>query len=335
MEPAPVRRIPLTLQTLYADLVQQVASSHLRAGSVYRRTLKGIAYLYVKVPVGQDRHDRFLGRADDPQVQAQVAAIADETARTQERRQTVRMLRARDIPGPTPDLGRVLDALAYADLFHRGAVLVGTAAYQCYAPLVGAYLPSASLMTQDADLAAASLAISASEQESLETVLKRADRTFAPIPGLKPKAPPWRFRSASGFLVDLLTPQLRRTDSTPMPIPHLGAGAVPLQHLSWLIQDPVGAVALFGAGIPVTVPQPARYAVHKLIIAQKRASDAAKRRKDLLQAHALVEAMLQEDPYAVSDAIADARSRGAAGWAQPIQRSLTELGLTDRLPTDA
>jgi hypothetical protein len=83
------------------------------------------------------------------------------------------------------------------------------------------------------------------------------------------------------------------------------------------------------------VPQPARYAMHKLIIAQKRASDAAKRRKDLLQAHALVEAMLQEDPYAVSDAIADARSRGAAGWAQPIQRSLTELGLTDRLPTDA
>jgi hypothetical protein len=239
------------------------------------------------------------------------------------------MLRARGLPGPTPELGRVLDSLAYAGLFKRGAVLVGTAAYQTYAPLVGVFLPSASLMTQDADLATASLALSADEQESLETVLKRADRTFTAVPGLRPQAPASRFRSTSGFLVDPLTPQLRRDDSNPMPLPHLTAGAVPMQHLSWLLKDAISIAILHGAGIEVTVPQPARYAVHKLIVAQKRGTDRAKRQKDLLQAGALIEAFRTHDAYALSDALIDAKVQGESGWARPIERSLAELGHDD------
>jgi hypothetical protein len=131
-----LERIPLNLQTLYADLAQQVHAVTVRPGSTYRRMLRGTEYLYAKVPVGQERVDVFLGRADDPDSVAKAEAIADEARRAAERRETIRMLRSRGIPGPAPELGRVLDALAYAGLFTRGAVLVGTAAYQCYAPLV-------------------------------------------------------------------------------------------------------------------------------------------------------------------------------------------------------
>ncbi len=234
------------------------------------------------------------------------------------------LLRGQNIPGPTPALGRVLEALADAGLF-RETVLVGTAAYQCYSPVVGAALPSAALMTQDADLAMASLALAAEEgEDSLETILKRADKTFAPVPGLDPRKPPSRFRSGTGFLVDLLTPQLRRSDDNPMPLDRLKAGAVPMQHLGWLIETPVPAAALHGAGVPVRIPAPARYAAHKLIVAQKR-GDIAKRKKDLLQAGALIEALRSSDPWAIADAVAEACAQGRDGWRRPLERSLKEL----------
>jgi hypothetical protein len=322
-----MKRIPLTLQTLYADLVQQAHSAPREAGSVYRQTVKGIAYFYARATVGETRRDRFLGRADDPAVQERAAAARAEGQRAAERRNTVRILRSQGVPAPSAELGRVLDALADEGLFSQ-AVLVGTAAYQCYAPIVGFELPSAALMTQDADLATASLAIQADDAEtSLETILKRADKTFRAIPGLDRRALPSHFRSASGFLVDVLTPQLRRTDTNPMPLPRLAAGAAPLQHLGWLIDGPVAAAALHGAGVPIRVPAPARYAAHKLIVAQKRRINPAKRQKDLLQAKALMEALKESDPWAMTDAIGDAASRGRDGWRRPIERSLRELNL--------
>lgn len=163
-------------------------------------------------------------------------------------------------------------------------------------------------------------------QDTLTAILKRADPTFAGVPGLARNALPSRFRSADGFIVDVLTPRYRSTDPDPLPLTRLAAGATPLQHLDWLIEEPIRTVALHGAGIAIVAPQPARYAVHKLIVAQKRpAGQAAKRAKDLVQAHALITALEVNAPFALEDALASARSRGRDGWARPIDRSLAEL----------
>jgi len=247
-------------------------------------------------------------------------------ARRQERRRLVSTLR-RLIPGPTATLGKVLDTVAHAGLFRRGVVLVGTAAYQCYPPLLGAILPSATIMTQDADLATADLALDAEiEGDSMATILQRADASFAALPALDPKAAPARFRNAENFVVDLLTPQRRRSDRNPMPLKALGAGAIPLQYLDWLIAEPVLAVALHGAGVAVALPRPARFAVHKLILAQKRgAHELAKSRKDLAQAAALITALREAAPFALEDALHEARSMGRDGWARPIERSLSQI----------
>jgi hypothetical protein len=320
-----MQRIPLSIQTVYADLVQQAHAASRHEGSVYAQTIKGHEYLYVRRSVGAVRRDVFLGRADDPDVKAKASAAKSEMVNVVQRRTIVSSLRSFGLPAPTTELGRVLDALADAGLFET-AVLVGTAAYQCYSPIVGVALPSAALMTQDADLATASLALVGHDgEETLETILKRADKTFSALPGLDRKALPSRFRSRSGFMVDLLTPKLRRSDKGPMPVKRLGAGAAPLQHLAWLIDEPVQAVALHGPGIPVRVPSPARYGVHKLVIAQKRAAENVKRKKDLIQAKSLMEALEESDPWAWKDAIDDACAQGKAGWAEPIKRSLKEL----------
>lgn len=317
-----------TIQTLYADLVQQVYSVADKPGTVYTQKKMGGEYLYVKRRVGRVYRDTAIGRADSRDAIRRAEEIRAEQKNTKGRRTIVRALRDGGVPTPTRALGNVLDAMSDAGLF-GGAVLIGTAAYICYSPILGVALPSGVLMTQDADLATASLAISGNTRgDTMLGILKRADETFRAIPALKRGAPSSSFKSRAGFIVDLLTPQLRRSDTNPMPLENLDAGATPLQHLDWLIADPVRAVALHGAGIPIEVPQPARYAVHKLVVAQKRRPDErVKRDKDLLQARGLIEALLETDPYALHDALDDAADQGVKGWRQPIKRSLKELGV--------
>src|SRR3546814_17374855 len=66
-----------------------------------------------------------------------------------------------------------------------------------------------------------------------------------------------------------------------------GASAQVLRFFVFLIHEPVRTVMLHRSGVPVTVPSPERYAVHKLIVASRRRSDAngaAKREKAVHQA---------------------------------------------------
>jgi hypothetical protein len=115
-----------------------------------------------------------------------------------------------------------------------------------------------------------------------------------------------------------------------MPLKRLAAGATPLQHLDWLIAEPITGVALHGAGVAVSLPRPARFAVHKLVLAQKRgAHEAAKSRKDLAQAAAMLMALRESAPFELEDTLAEARSIGRDGWARPIERSLSRIAAMD------
>lgn len=320
-------QLPLAIRTLFADLLQRLEIA-LPAGSVYTRQIDGTVYLYAKVPVGNDRVDTFLGRADDPAVEARAKGIRDGMASAKARRALVSMLRRVGLAAPDRILGTTLDSFAHAGLFRDGAVLVGTAAYMQFEPLVGQRLPTPTLMTGDLDLATARLALTAEPPQSMEQILHRADPSFTGLMNLDPRMPSWRFRNADDYQVELLTPMRTRMDSHPMPLPALNAGAAPLQHLSWLIAEPVPTAALWGGGVLINVPQPAKFAVHKLIIAQRRnPMDRIKRTKDLMQAKALMAALRREDPFALEDALDDARAQGKDGWAERIDRSLKELGL--------
>jgi hypothetical protein len=81
-----------------------------------------------------------------------------------------------------------------------------------------------------------------------------------------------------------------------------------------------------GSGVAVSVPQPARYATHRLIVAQQARRPAEKRAKDLTQARELIAALEQSQPWALRDAIDDARRRGVI-WRKAVDRSLDELGI--------
>ncbi len=317
---------PLIL-TMLADLQQQVDTAP-QAGSVYSRSRNGTTYLYAKLPVGGERVDRFLGKRGDPLAEANATSLRQGASLAKKRRTVVAMLRRAGLAGPDRMLGAALDAIAFAGLFRSGAVLVGTAAYMMLEPFVGRRLSAPTLMTADLDLATAQVALAADESEKMEEVLKRVDDSYEGIPQLDPGEPSSRFRNSAGHVVDLLTPVRSRTDRNPVRLRALGAGAAPLQYLAWLIDEPLSTVALWGAGIPVMIPQPAKFAVHKLILAQRRDSgNRLKRRKDLDQARDLIEALLDHDRHALGDRLDEASKQGRDGWATPIARSLDELGM--------
>jgi len=186
------------------------------------------------------------------------------------------------------------------------------------------------MQTSDADFAQFQ-SISAAVGDALPPILdilRGVDGTFREIPHQADSRHATQFTARSGYKVEFLTPNTGSADheGQPAQMPALGgASAQPLRFLDFLIYEPVRAVLLHGAGVPVLVPTPERYAVHKLIVGSRRRVDdnvTAKSRKDRLQAQTLMEAMIQvRQGGALADAYMEAWDRGPA-WKEAIVESL-------------
>lgn len=316
-----MRPIPLNFQTMYADLLQGLGLAEVEHGSVSIRKIKGQEYFYVTTKDGAKRHQRSLGPVRDLKAQAQADAVRNAAERARERRTTVSVLKKAYIPGPSLPLGRVLEAIANANLFKQGLVLVGTAAYQTYPCVVGAYLRSGALMTNDADLLVSSF-VSKGEPQDLEAILQRADPTFKAHMSNDDRLPKV-FKASSGFQVDVVT-KFGRGRKSPILVEDLQCSAEALSFMEYLAEDSIEAVVLYGTGVLVSVPPPMRYAVHKMLIAQERKVTSVKRNKDLMQAKELVDIFLEIDSAAFEDALEEARARGSK-WKKNIDASLREM----------
>jgi len=307
-----MREIDLNLLTLYADLMQRAEDVAPWEGSVTRRTVAGITYLYLTTR--GERKQKLLGPESDPEV----AARAEATRRLQARRRTVSTLKRARIPAPSVAFGRTLEVMADAGLFRAGVVLVGTVAYQIFPCIIGKYLSGGALQTQDADIALKSSSLASAD--TLEIILQRANPAFAGLPVFN-SVWPKTFAVKGGLSVDVLMPG---AGEKLVKIKALGCVAQQLKFLEYLVEDPVQAVALYGAGVPVLVPQPARYAVHKLIVAGRRKIGEQKARKDLMQAQELFGALEAAD---IDDALADARGRGPS-WRKAVDAGLAKIKYT-------
>jgi hypothetical protein len=81
---------------------------------------------------------------------------------------------------------------------------------------------------------------------------------------------------------------------------------------------------LHKAGIPVTVPTPWRYAIHKLMIAGER-PEQEKTEKDLVQAEQLIVACLDgRRGHDLNEAWEEARQRGPR-WREKLDRGAAAL----------
>ena len=108
------------------------------------------------------------------------------------------------------------------------------------------------------------------------------------------------------------------------------APAVSGNLVGGLLRDPpprAGRDALLTGTGPhlVRVPRPERYAIHKILVAARRTGrNNAKRRKDLAQAVALLEVLVEESPVALGEAYRAVRKRGPT-WRRLIATSAPHL----------
>jgi hypothetical protein len=318
-----LKKIPLNFVTMYADLAQNVRKSSLEHGSVVVRRKRGRGYLYVVSKDGALRSERYLGPADDTIAKEKAEQLRQATNQAKNLRATVSALKQARIPAPTLPLGRVLEVVANAGLFEQGVVLIGTAAFQTYACIVGFYPRSAGLTTQDADLLVASF-VDGDERKDMETILKRANPTFKALMQHDDRLPKV-FKSDDDLRVDVLT-KFGRGRKSPILIEKLGCSAEALPFMEYLAEESMEAVALYGTGVLVRVPPPLRYAAHKLLVAQERRGRfLPKKTKDLAQARDLIDIFLETDTASLADVLDDVRSRGPK-WKANISASLRELG---------
>ncbi len=318
-----MRPVPMNVMTLYADLLQRLDLRDVRPGSISTKKVGGKQYLYAVEKDGQTRIQRFLGPADDIQSQQDAKVIRQAADHARELRNTVTLLKNARVPSPTLLIGRILEVVANAGLFNRGMTLVGTAAYQTYTCAIGAYLPTTALMTNDVDLSVAEF-VASNDEEDIESILKRADPSFSPKWSNEDKLPKV-FRNSTGFSVDILT-RYGRGRKSPVQIEPLKCAAEALSFQEYPAEATMDAVVLYNAGVLVRVPSPARYAVHKLIVAQQRKREhAAKKQKDLMQARELIDIFLATNEIELQDTLDEARNRGKA-WKTAINASLKEIG---------
>lgn len=322
-------------QVAYQDLLRlhldEAASGII--GTIEARQRNGRTYLYDKFRLGTEMKSRYLGE-DTPALRTRLARAAELKAEAQERRKTMarlaRTLRAEGFMTTDRDSGSMLLAFARAGLFRLGGTLVGTGAYALYQGELGVRFDAEELaQTGDLDFASferLSVALEDRMEETPGEILQALK--FEPVLGIHDRQV-WKWRQSRGqAMVEFLTPAFG--DERVKRLPALGVSAQALHYLNFLLAEPIHAIALYRTGVLVQIPRPERFAIHKLIVADRRrhGPDQAKARKDRAQAAFLIAVLAEDRPDDLAEAYQDALSRGPR-WRERIEASL------DRLPRTA
>lgn len=294
------------------------------------------------------RSRQYVGPVGDPETERLREAHESSHERFRERRRIASLLRRAGMPAPTPFDGEVIDALSMAGVFEAGAILVGSMAFQTYSGLLGYRLDDALMQTGDVDVARAQrvlvhLSEADGARETLETLLRRIDPSFTPILDRSHPGRHFGYRNKLDYKVEFLTTGGRRrgshTDRDELKEID-GVSAQPITFLEYLLDQPTGSVLLHNDGVPVVVPDPARYGVHKLIVAPMRERIAATRgreiptrakvAKDVSQAASLIETLHRthrdNDLAAAWD---DAHRRGPS-WRKHLLQGVLKLHVDTR-----
>ena len=326
--------IPLSsiAMSAYTDLVRLLKDDAL-SGVEGKPTLKergDKAYWYAARRVGTEMRFIYIGE-DSDETRARIDRIEELRAtakdRQAERSRLVRLLRAEGMTPTDRATGSILSAMATAGTFRLGGTIVGTNAFRLYEGELGIRLPLGGMAnTGDIDIAQfekLSVALAGSGRpwpgrDLLGAEIRSGSRALT-------KGRTWRWaQGGSGQLVEFLTPAFG--DETIRDLPALGVNAQALNYLNFLIAEPIHAAAIYRSGVLVQVPRPERYAIHKLIIADRRRDGAGslKSSKDREQAAFLIEAMAEDRPDDLARAYATAMEVGPR-WREHIGNSLKRM----------
>ena len=234
----------------------------------------------------------------------------DDRPQRIERERLVATCVATGLHSLTPAEARVYEVLAQSGLFEAGAVIVGTHAFLHIGNMLCVQWEHPAGQTEDIDIAQdQTIAVASPPVEAdIREILLNADKGVLAVPALDSRQPSTRFRLRNRNLtVSMLTPLQGKPSNKPVTIKGLNAAAEPVRFLDYLIEESQLAAVPVGAGLLIRVPDPARFALHKLVVSQCRpAAFTAKSRKDLVQAAAVLDVLKDLRPGDIEVAAAAA-----------------------------
>lgn len=319
-----------TAHAAYHDLLRLLLDdrvSDLR-GTPTRVERGGHVYWYDTYRIGTEVRKTYIGEESAELIARldRFRAIKEQAdARAVERARLVRILRAERFMGLDAATGSLLSAMARAGVFRLGGTIVGTHAFRLYEGELGLrYRFDDLAQTGDIDIASferLSLVLGDQVEPAVEQVL--GDFAFDPVPSLD-GGQAWRWRQTKGnALVEFLTPAF--AEEGVRPLAALGVTAQALRHLNYLIADPIPAAVIYRSGVLVQIPRPERFAIHKLIVADRRDQlDRTKAEKDRRQARFLIEALAEDRPEDLREAYEDALGRGPR-WRERLASTLKRM----------
>ena len=319
----PYADLPAAAQTAYAQLFDAaLAADHVRSvsdlsGSFAAKAVKGRTYWYYQCTQPSGVLTQHYVGPDSPAV-SRLIESAKEPGALAALEPLIRVAHALGCATVIPKHERVLRRLAEYGFFRAGGILVGTHAFLAYGNILGVRWTRPGL-TQDIDFAHAGRAMSLALPSTLVVRTAAAIDSLAmgflpitPLAGksgatfLNPKEPEFR--------LDFLTTR-HRGGEEPFFHPQLNVALQPLPFMEFSLEQVEQAVVFSREkAVLVNVPDPARFALHKLIVyGERTGSYRAKARKDLSQAAGLLTYLWDHQRRTVTTALDDLHSRGK-GW---------------------
>ena len=307
-------RLPEDTQTIHAELLTLLLAHEggrdfsSLSGSFSRKRIRDADYCYFQYSAaGGKRRQISIGRVT-PEIEEVLARYHENRAlREQEAEQVARLarlLRSSGVASLPHAPSRVIRGLADAGVFRVGGILMGSYAFWAIALLLGREWPGSAWRTQDVDIASEISIAVPSLNADVPAALEALEMGFVPVPQLNPKEASTSFLVRGKQLrVDLITPG-RDSAIGAQFIPRFRTYAAPIKYLSLAMSDPQPAVVSDGKTASlVLVPQPSRYALHKLLVSQRRSiPQQTKSDKDLHQAALILEALAEDRPDDLAEA---------------------------------
>ena len=323
----------LSLHTAYAQAKElalaQKSVPLLTAGSIQTEERAGGRFVYrYRYDARGKRLTEYLGPQADPATAAKVEDARQEIADQGEIAEYSRKLRRIGFYGADNSTVVTVASLFNAGVFQGGGVLVGTHAFGAILNELGV-AASPFPMTEDVDLARArSIELAVKPEGGFLELLRQTGLPFSEVPTLKRGGPSTSFKVRGRALkVDLLVPT-RGKPYVPVHIPELGAHAMALPYLEYLVKATNPSV-LIGRDriVPVTVPHPGWFCLHKLALYSLRSgADNPKREKDVFQAAVLVSALTHKHDFFLTEAIENMDSKLRSKVRLGARRALALLG---------
>ena len=329
-----------TAQTAYSQLVDSLQAASVSRcvadvpGSFNRKSIRGKDYWYYQSrlldasikQVYLGPHSERLQAlievrqsklAKDSQANRQLAALGSHAAAL--RCETV-------IPGHL----RIINKLADEGLFRAGGILIGTHAFIAAGNMLGVRW-GGSERTQDLDFAHAgrslSVALPSNAKLDLNDAISALEMGFAPANSLDGVlGGSWIHPDDPSFRLDFVTPMDRSGKDLVM-IPAFNAQFQALRYMEFSMEGVQQAAIFSRVGEPclVSVPDPARMAIHKLIVSGIRSGTFAnKANKDVAQAASLIGFYAERSPPQIVAAYEDAMNRGRK-WRAALGNGIDRL----------